>query len=131
MNKRVMIIDDDTSFSEELNDALSSSGYDVAVVNDPTTAAESVARTKPDIILLDLQMPKETGFEVACDLRGERATARIPVIAISGAYSWGEDSFLMRYCSFKKWLKKPISPDEIIANIEAVLKEKEENIIED
>jgi len=124
MSEKIMIIDDDESFLEELKDALASSGYDVDIVSDPMTAVAKVEKTKPDVILLDLKMAKETGFEIACRLRDDKIVSHIPIIAMSGAYFLSENSFLMRFCAFKRWLKKPFSPADAIRQIEAVLDEK-------
>ncbi len=121
MNKRIMIIDDDREFAQEFNDLLHSNGYDVSVVGDPTLAVDLIRKVKPDLILLDLKMHKKSGFEIACQLRYDPQTARIPVITISGFYSSEEDTFFMHFCAFKKWLKKPVDPAKVIEEIEEVL----------
>ena len=67
--KRVMIVDDDKEFLEELQETLFLNGYEVIKVNDPHQVLDSAGNNKPDIILLDLKMDHFSGFEIADDLR--------------------------------------------------------------
>lgn len=62
-----------------------------------------------------------SGFEVADELRRFTETANIPVIAMSGFYGMDERSWLMNFCGFKKCLKKPFNPLNVISFIEAVI----------
>lgn len=119
MKKKVMLIDDDKEFLEEIRDTLSLSGYDVFPVNDATKVASAVQKIKPDIILLDLKMPKKSGFEVANELRHSSEDANIPIIAMSAFLN--EDLLpLMNICGIQKYLKKPMYPLDLIAQIEEV-----------
>ncbi|MFH0827942.1 MAG: response regulator [Candidatus Omnitrophota bacterium] len=61
-NKRVLILDDDNGFLDELSEMLASNGYEPVIVSDTDGFLNLVAKIKPAVILLDLKMPKKTGF---------------------------------------------------------------------
>lgn len=122
MNKKIMIIDDNKEFLEEIVETLTLSGYEAVAVHDETKAVSSVMKEKPDVILLDLKMPKKTGFMVAAELRCLPEFSEIPIIAITG--------FFKDYCAplvntfgIQRFIKKPFNPLDVISRIEEVLKE--------
>lgn len=121
-HKKVMILDDDKEFLEELQETLSLSGYDPIAINDTDGFMAAVERVKPDVILLDLKMPKKTGFQIAFELKEYAQNARVPVIAMSAFVKEGYVS-LMELCGIKKCLRKPFNPLDIIAEIEKQLSE--------
>ncbi|MDD5773521.1 MAG: response regulator [bacterium] len=120
MRKKVMIIDDDKVFLEELNEVLISGGYDVVTVNDPVLAFNMVDKTKPDVILVDMKMPSMSGFEVANELKNFLGYDFIPIIGMSGFYR-DNDISLMNMCGIQKCLNKPFRPLDVIYNIEKVM----------
>lgn len=123
-NKKVMIIDDDKEFLEELEETLALSGYDMVAVNDAALAVEVAAKAKPDVVVLDLKMPKKSGFQVADELRHLSEAAHIPVIAMSAFF---KDDYgpLLNICGIKKCLKKPFNPLDIITAIEKASAEEQ------
>jgi CheY-like chemotaxis protein len=78
--RRILVVDDQPSVREVLQDALSEAGADVATSPDGPTALASAASLKPDVILLDLSMPGMNGWEVLEALSGGPDTASIPVV---------------------------------------------------
>lgn len=122
--KKVLIVDDDKEFLEELKEMLIATGYDVTSVSDSVSAVKAARMIKPDIILLDLRMKAMSGFEVADRLKGFSETASIPLIAMTGFYTLREHAWLMNFCGIKRCIKKPFNPLDIIAEIENVLKEQ-------
>jgi CheY-like chemotaxis protein len=120
MKKTIMIIDDDKEFLEELRETLALSGYALVAVNDATEALSMAAQVKPALILLDLRMPKKSGFEIADDLRRMPEFQNIPIIAMSAFYN-EEYGPLIKMCGIKRCLTKPFNPLDVIAEIEAAL----------
>lgn len=118
--RKVMIIDDDKEFLEELKETLELAGYEMIAVNDSNAAVHKALRVKPDVILLDLKMPGKTGFQVADEVRHLSQLKHIPIIAMSGFFK-DEYGPLMNICNIRKCLKKPFLPLDVIVEIEAVL----------
>lgn len=123
--KKILVVDDDKEYLEELSEMLTLAGYDVTSISDGSSAVKAAQVNLPDIVLMDLRMPVMSGFEVADRLKALTQTCKIPVIAITGYYTMKEHIWLMKFCGIKKCLKKPVSPVEIKAEIENVLKEEE------
>lgn len=116
--KKVMVIDDDKEFLDEMIETLRLSGYETLSLSESTAAAEEAARAKPDIILLDLKMDKKSGFKVADELMSGPETKDIPVIAITGVFTHKEHHLFMKICNIKHCLIKPINPLDVIHLIE-------------
>jgi DNA-binding response OmpR family regulator len=120
MNKKIMIVDDDKEFLEELKETLSLGGYDLIAVDDPTMVSEKARSIKPDILLLDLKMPKMSGFQVADELKYLSECTHLPIIAMS-AFIKDDYAAMLNICGIKYHLKKPFHPLDVIAKIEEVL----------
>ncbi len=120
--KKVLIVDDDAEFLEELKEMLVLSGYDVTAVNKSVSALETVRSVMPDVILLDLKMSDMSGFEVAEAIKRLSETSHIPIIAMTGFYAIKEPSWLLNFCDIEKCLKKPFSSQDAIDHIEDALK---------
>ena len=125
--KKVLIVDDDKEFLDELKETLALTGYDVTGISDGMSAVKAARAGKPDIIVLDLRMHAMSGFEVADKLKGLPETSGIPVIAMTGYYTLKEHGWLMNFCGIRRCLKKPFSPLDVIAEIENVLKESNQS----
>ncbi|MGA1870509.1 MAG: response regulator [bacterium] len=124
-DKKVMIVDDDTEFLEELKEILVSNGYYTIAINDSTTVLDAVKTQRPDLILLDLKMNGMNGFELADSLKRMGATALIPIIGISGIIRmenyFEHNYFLKDFCHM---FDKPFNPLELIDKIEEILCEE-------
>jgi DNA-binding response OmpR family regulator len=116
-----MIVDDDEELLGELQDTFVSSGYEVNAISDPLLALNTAKKINPDAILVDLQMPKMSGFELAGKLRRFSGSKRVPIIAMTAFFTEEEHSLLMKLCGIKNCLKKPFNPIEAIKHIEASL----------
>jgi DNA-binding response OmpR family regulator len=80
---KVLLIEDDETSAEMYRSRLSADGYTVIVASDGQAGLEMAARDKPDLIYLDLRLPKKDGFEVLEHLRADARTAAIPAIILS------------------------------------------------
>ncbi|MDD5019345.1 MAG: response regulator [Candidatus Omnitrophica bacterium] len=120
--KKIMLIDDDKDFLRELHEVLEQGGYDVVSVDDSEKAVEIIKKDKPDVVMLDIKMPKKSGFDIASELKYFTEMLDIPIIAMSGYYK--EDfNYLLSICGIKRCLKKPFNPLDAIAEIEECFKE--------
>jgi DNA-binding response OmpR family regulator len=121
--KKILLVDDDKEFLEELEETLVLSGYEVKAINEASEAFGAAAKIRPDLILLDLKMKGMTGFEVAHKLKNYDNTMGIPIIAMSGFFTAEEDDTLLSFFEIHNYLRKPFHPLDIITKIEAVLRD--------
>ena len=122
MRKKIMIIDDNSEFLDELKETMDLSGYDTERFSDGETALRCVEEFRPDAILLDLKMSGKSGFQVADLLTNQEHTSHIPIIAMTGFFKEKEHELLMKTCGIKTCLLKPFNPLDVIAEIEHLLK---------
>lgn len=124
--RKVLIVDDDKEFLEECRETLALSGYDTVAVNNSLLALDIAFQTKPDVILLDLNMPNKNGFQLADELRHSPDFAQVPIIAVS-AYFKDNFASLMNMCGISKCIRKPFRPLDIIVQIEEALQAGRKN----
>jgi len=122
-NREVVIINDDKKSIGDLEETLTAIGHDTIVVNDALLAVDIVVQRKPDVILLELNMPRKNGFELAKEINHAVEMKKIPIIAMSEFFK-GEFRFLMDLCGISRYLKKPVNPLDVIWAIENVAEEK-------
>ena len=118
---KIMIVDDDKIFLEELKAMLTSRGYQVKKFSDGDASLQMVTKIKPDVILLDLKMKRKSGFQVAEELKQLPEAANIPIIAMTGFYTEGQNPMLMKIFGMTTCLIKPFTPEQLINQIESVL----------
>jgi len=121
-SKTVMVVDDDKEFLEELAIALELHGFNAIAVNDANNIVQAASRQMPDIVLLDLKMPRKSGFQAANDLKERPEFARIPIIAMSSCYKH-KDSLLLKVHGIKKCISKPLRADTLVEEISRIVGE--------
>ena len=117
----VLIVDDVPDNLAVLHDALDESGYTVLVATHGEAALQQVARSRPDIVLLDAVMPGMDGFEVARRLKADEATAAIPIIFMTGLTE-SEHVIHAFGAGVVDYVTKPVRTRELIARIESHLR---------
>jgi len=95
-------------------------GYRVSTANDGAAAIAQAERLLPDLIVLDLELPRVSGFDVAKHLRANPATRSIPLIAATG-YSHFRQLDRAREAGFDQIVVKPCDPDALVVEIERLL----------
>lgn len=80
---RVLVVDDDRIVAEMYRLALSRAGHEVEVANDGVAALEAASANRPDIVFLDIRMPRMDGIEVLRNLASVKGTRSIPVVMLS------------------------------------------------
>lgn len=120
MKNKVFVIDDDRHFLEEVKESLTLNEYEVETLDDASKAVERITQARPDIILLDMHMPQESGFQVACKIKTTKGLKHIPIIAVTGCLS-GRQIKVVKDYSIAYCLQKPFDPLELVMNIERVL----------
>ena len=114
--KRVFIVDDESGFTRLLKLTLEKSGrYVVREENDGTQAWLAAREFQPDIIFLDVVMPKVDGGDVAQQIRSDPLLAQVPIVFLTAIVSQKEDG--QEFGGFP-FLAKPVSVDAIVKCIE-------------
>jgi DNA-binding response OmpR family regulator len=113
---RVLVVDDEPRILKFLEVKLKASGYGVLTANSGAEALEQVEAQEPDLVVLDVLMPKKDGFETLKELR---AFSSVPVIILS-AKEADTDKIRGLELGADDYLAKPFSPDELVARIEAL-----------
>jgi PAS domain S-box-containing protein len=114
---RVLVVDDNRDSAESLSLLLQMLGNDVSSAYDGEEAVQMAIALKPDVVLLDIGLPKLTGYDVARRIRLEPWGSSATLIAITG---WGqtEDKELSREAGFDHHLVKPVDPDVLLKLIQ-------------
>jgi two-component system, cell cycle response regulator DivK len=118
--KRILLVDDYPDALEIWGLYLRSMGYEVVEADDGLKAIHQAHLYKPDIIVLDLELPGITGFEAALRLRESPQTREIPMIAATG-YSHVKQLDQARASGFDAIIVKPCEPAALVAEIERLL----------
>lgn len=118
--KHILIVDDYPDALDIWAIFLRASGYKVSTAADGASAIEQAERLLPDLIVLDLELPRISGFDVAKRLRSNPDTQSIPLIAATG-YSHLSQLDRARAAGFDQIVVKPCDPDALIEEIERLL----------
>jgi CheY-like chemotaxis protein len=111
--RRVLIADDDRDGATTLAALLQLEGYDVTTVHGGQEALDTVRTFKPDVVLLDIGMPKITGYEAARRLR-QRYGDDCPVLIAVTGWKQASDKILANLAGFDHHVSKPYEPGELI-----------------
>jgi CheY-like chemotaxis protein len=118
--KHILIVDDYPDALDIWALYLRSMGYRVSTASDGAAAIEQAERLLPDLIVLDLELPQVSGFDVAKHLRSNPETRAIPLIAATG-YSHRGQLDRARQAGFDQIVLKPADPDALVEEIEHLL----------
>jgi two-component system KDP operon response regulator KdpE len=113
---RVLVVDDEQRILDFLSSKLRASGYEILTASNGVEALEQVQAQEPDLVVLDILMPKKDGFETLKELR---TFSPVPTIILS-AKGTNADKVKGLSLGADDYLAKPFSPDELVARIEAV-----------
>jgi len=118
---KILIADDNTTNVELLEVYLNEVDCEVATAVDGRDTLDKVAEFQPDLILLDIMMPKLSGFEVCKKLKGHRATKDIMILMVTALNEPGDiERAVMAGCD--DFLSKPINKLELLKRVENMLK---------
>lgn len=124
MNK-ILVVDDEKNIRLVVGKSLEKSGFDIVYAIDGLEAVEKANESNPDLVLLDLRLPKMNGFLVLEALKSNAATEEIPVIILS-ALSEEDDVQKAISLGAEDFLVKPISQGALLASVEEAFSEKNE-----
>lgn len=120
MNKTILVVDDEADVRNYLQSALVNNGFDVITANDGLEAIEVLKKTQPDLISLDLVMPKHSGIKFYYEMQKNKKWSKIPVLIVTGHArdTLGKVDFenlMMQGPGV--YLEKPVKPEKYIEKV--------------
>ena len=114
MSLRILIADDNPDTTLTLGLLLGEDGHLVRSLNSDAGVVDSVQEFQPDVCILDIEMPSQSGYAIAGELRRIYGPLRPLMIAISGKWYRPLDQLLARGCGFDHFLEKPAEPRQLL-----------------
>jgi DNA-binding response OmpR family regulator len=122
---RIMVVDDDPDILDALTTILGTQPYTIETARDGVECVDKVRAEIPDLIVLDLLMPKKDGFAVVRELRENPRYAGIPILILT---SVREDASRRRYeletglaMNVQDYVEKPVSPQDLLDRVKSLL----------
>jgi DNA-binding response OmpR family regulator len=122
MSQKILVADDEPNIVISLEYLLKREGYTVLIARDGQEALESVAREKPDLVLLDVMMPKKTGVEVCQALRASDDLQAIKILMLTAK---GRDTDIAKGLALgaDAYITKPFSTRELVLKVAELLRQ--------
>lgn len=120
MSKKILIVDDEPNIVISLEFLMKKEGFSVAVAGDGEQALQQVTAFAPDLVLLDVMMPKKSGFEVCEALRADPAQAELRIVMLTAK---GRETEVAKGLALgaNAYVTKPFSTRDLVAKVKEVL----------
>ncbi len=116
--KKILVADDERMILKVIESRLKANHYDVVTAEDGEAAIDKAFKAKPDLIILDLAMPKKNGYQVSAELRKHPETKDIPIIILS---AWVRDKAGENTAVADLYVNKPFEAEHLLASIKMLL----------
>ncbi|MBL8966855.1 MAG: response regulator transcription factor [Spirochaetaceae bacterium] len=121
MPQRILVVDDDPSLVKILRGYLEQAAYQVSEAGDGEAALAAIRRERPDLLVLDLMLPRLGGFELTRILRSSPGLESLPIVMLTARLDEA-DKILGLELGADDYVTKPYSPRELVARVRAVLR---------
>jgi len=119
-NKKILVVDDDLDTVEIIRLKLEAAGYKVVTARDGYECIAKCQEVEPDLLIIDIMMPKLSGFKVVKLLKSDKKLAVMPIIMLT-ARTQEADRQIARDIEADKYMTKPFDPDEVLKTVEQLL----------
>jgi two-component system, cell cycle response regulator DivK len=116
MSRRILVVEDQEDNRRILRDLLTSAGYEIIQAENGEEALAAAARERPDLILMDIQLPVLDAYEATRRIKADPALRAIPVIVVT-SYALSGDENKARAAGCDAYVTKPFSPRALLAKI--------------
>jgi two-component system, cell cycle response regulator DivK len=120
MSKRILVVEDQEDNRQIIRDLLSATDYEIIEAESGEQALEAVARQRPDLILMDIQLPSMDGYEATRQIKADPTLRSITIIAVTSYALSGEEQ-KARAAGCDEYVPKPYSPRQLLAKIRQYL----------
>ncbi|MBI4511986.1 MAG: response regulator [Deltaproteobacteria bacterium] len=117
----ILVVDDEPEIVKMVARIMEARGHRVTTARDGQEALDVVARDRPDVVVLDLNIPKLDGFEVCRRLKGDDKTKSIPVVMLTAAYPTVDDATRGIGLGADEYVVKPFLREVLVHNVERLL----------
>ena len=124
MAKKILIVDDEPFIVQMVTSRLTANGYEVITGTDGHEALQKAQKEKPDLIVLDVMMPKMDGYEVCATLKQDVRFQKIPIILFTAKAGDEAVRVGLQDCGADAFIAKPFEPKMLLEKIAELLKEK-------
>ncbi len=118
--KRILVVEDTEDNRQIIRDLLTSAGYEMIEAVDGGQGVVMAGEHKPDLILMDMQLPVLDGYEATRRIKADPALAHIPVIAVT-SYALAGDEAKTKAAGCNAYVAKPFSPRQLLAKVREFL----------
>jgi len=120
MNKKVLIADDEQNIVISLEFLMKREGFEVLVANDGEEAIQRIRADQPDLVLLDVMMPKKSGFEVCQEVKADPALGAVRILMLTAK---GRDTEVAKGLALgaDAYMTKPFSTKELVEKVRSLL----------
>lgn len=117
----ILVVDDEPEIVKMVAKIMESKGHRVTIARDGQEAVDAVGRECPDLVILDLNLPKIDGFEVCRRIKSDAATKHVPVVMLTAAYVTVEDASRGVGVGADEYVVKPFLREVLVHNVERLL----------
>jgi two-component system cell cycle response regulator DivK len=120
MTKRILVVEDTEDNRQIIRDLMTSAGYELIEAVDGIAGVATAERERPDLILMDIQLPGIDGYEATRRIRAIPELAKVPIIAVT-SYALSGDEAKTRAAGCDGYVAKPFSPRQLLAKVREFL----------
>ena len=116
MSMRILVVEDQADNRQIIRDMLAVTDYEITEVETGEEALAAIAKQRPDLILMDIQLPTMDGYEATRRIKADASLRSIPIVAVTSYALTGEEK-KARAAGCDDYVPKPFSPRELLAKI--------------
>ncbi len=118
---KVMVVDDSYAEIQVMESVLKGAGFQVVAISDPAETEAKAAAEQPDVLLLDVVMPKRNGYEVLRALRRQDQTKSMPVVMVTSKDQESDRAWGIKQGA-SDYVTKPFTPDQLLGAVRKIVK---------
>jgi len=122
MGKKILVVEDDNISANVLKDYFTAQGFDTSIASDGVEAVQKFEEEKPDLMIIDVLIPKKNGLEVCHEVRGKPGGHDIPIIIISAVYKGPHaEEHVKANVNAQDYMVKPFKLRELFEKVKSII----------